>query len=59
MRKEKIRNWVIVYHDNSVLEFIGPKNRLIFLAPNVPEHEKLATLQLLPKYLKNKIKEEI
>jgi len=59
MRKEKIRNWIIVYHDNGVLEFIGPKNKMIFLAPNAPEHEKLAILHLLPKYVKNKVKEDI
>jgi hypothetical protein len=52
MNKEEVDNWIIVSYDSGVYEFMGPKNQVIFLAPNAPEAEKRAALKVLPKYVR-------
>ena len=56
--EEEIGNWTIISHDSGVYEFMGPKNQVIFLAPNTPETEKRAALKVLPKYVRSWLKEK-
>lgn len=50
--EKQIGKWVISETNLGGVYFIGPKGRILFLAPYASESEKLAVLNALPNYVK-------
>jgi hypothetical protein len=53
MSEEKsVRKWTIRKTDVGGIYFLGPKGRVLFLAPYASEKEQEAVMNALPKYVK-------